>query len=90
MAECAASNVSIPRGFFERLVPLKRKIKRLKAEMRGKMQESLTKVRKSIREQKDSVSEAEAKQLKVLDVYALGVQTALSRDLERPHSIMLA
>jgi hypothetical protein len=52
--------------------------------MRGKMQESLTKVRKSIRDQKDSVSEAEAKQLNVLDVYALGVQSALSQKGRAP------
>ena len=48
------------------------------------MQESLTKVRKSILQQKDSVSKAEAKQLEVLDVYALGVQTALSQKGKAP------
>jgi hypothetical protein len=69
--------------------PIGKEDNQIKAEMRGKMQESLTKVRKHIREQKDSVSKAEAKQLEALDVYALGVQTALSRDRERLHSTML-
>ena len=64
--------------------PIIKEDNQIKAEMRGKMQENLTKVRKSILEQKDSVSEAEAKQLEVLDVYALGVQSALSQKGKAP------
>jgi hypothetical protein len=64
--------------------PIVKEDNQIKAEMRGKMQESVTKVRKQISEQKDSVSEAEAKQLEVLDVYALGVQTALSQKGKAP------
>jgi hypothetical protein len=64
--------------------PILKEDNQVKAEMRGAMQESLVSVRKTIREQKEKVSEAEAKQLEVLDTYALGVQTALSRKGKTP------
>jgi hypothetical protein len=64
--------------------PIGKEDNQIKAEMRGAMQEGLIKVRKSIREQKDRVSDAEAKQLEILDDYALGVQTALSRKGKTP------
>jgi hypothetical protein len=64
--------------------PIGKEDNQIKAEMRGKMQESLTKVRRTILEQKESVSEAEAKQLEVLDDYALGVQSALSQKGKAP------
>ncbi len=64
--------------------PIVKEDNQIKAEMRGKMQESVTKVRKHIREQKESVFEAEAKQLDVLDDYALGVQSALSQKGKAP------
>jgi len=64
--------------------PIGKEDNQIKAEMRGAIQEGLIKVRKSIREQKESVSDAEAKQLEVLDDYALGVQTALSRKGKTP------
>lgn len=64
--------------------PIVKEDNQIKAEMRGKMQESVTKVRKSIREQKESVSEAEAKQLEALDKYAQSVQTALSQKGKAP------
>lgn len=64
--------------------PIGKEDNQIKAEMRGVMQEGLIKVRKSIREQKDGVSDAEAQQLEALDVYALGVQTALSRKGKTP------
>jgi hypothetical protein len=64
--------------------PILKEDNRIKAEMRGAMQEGLISVRKTIRQQKASVSEAEAKQLDTLDTYALGVQTALSRKGKTP------
>jgi hypothetical protein len=64
--------------------PIGKEDNQIKAEMRGAIQEGLIKVRKSIREQKESVSDAEAKQLEVLDDYALGVQTALSQKGKPP------
>jgi hypothetical protein len=64
--------------------PILKEDNQIKAEMRGAMQESLISVRKTIREQKDTVSDAEAKQLEILDDYALGVQTALSRKGKTP------
>ena len=41
-------------------------------------------VRKQIKEQKSRVSDAEAKQLKALDSYALGIQTALNKKGKLP------
>ena len=64
--------------------PIGKEDNQIKAEMRGGMQESLIKVRKTIRQQKESVSEVEAKQLEVLDDYALGVQSALSQKGKTP------
>ena len=64
--------------------PMVKEDNQIKAEMRGKMQESIMKVRTSIRKQKKSVSEAEEQQLETLDVYALGVQTALSQKGKAP------
>ena len=64
--------------------PILKEDNQIKAEMRGAMQEGIISVRKTIREQKEKVSEAEAKQLEVLDTYALGVQTALSRKGKTP------
>jgi hypothetical protein len=64
--------------------PILKEDNQVKAEMRGAMQEGLISVRKTIREQKERVSEAEAKQLDVLDDYTLGVQTALSRKGKTP------
>jgi len=42
------------------------------------MQEKVRSVRKQIRHHREQVSEAKAKQLAVLDIYALGVQTAIN------------
>ena len=50
--------------------PILKADNQIKAEMRGAMQESIISVRKTIREQKDRVSEAEANQLEILDDYA--------------------
>jgi hypothetical protein len=64
--------------------PIGKEDNQIKAEMRRKMQESLISVRKTIREQKGHVSEAEAHQLEILDDYALGIQTALGRKGKTP------
>jgi hypothetical protein len=64
--------------------PILKEDNQIKAEMRGAMQESLISVRKTIREQKDAVPDAEAKQLEILDDYTLGAQTALSRKGKTP------
>jgi hypothetical protein len=48
------------------------------AQMRENMQPKIRSVRKQISQQRDHVSEGEAEQLKILDEYALGVQTALN------------
>jgi len=64
--------------------PILQEDNQIKAEMRGKMQESILSIRRQIGVQKDSVSEAEAEQLGILDDYALGMQTALSRKGKAP------
>ena len=64
--------------------PIGKEDNQIKAEMRGAMQEGLIKVRKSIREQKESISDAEAQQLEILDDYALGIQTALNQKGKTP------
>src|SRR2546422_8976856 len=48
------------------------------AQMREQMQSKIRRVRKQIHQQRDKGSEAEAKQLDILDEYALGVQAALT------------
>jgi hypothetical protein len=48
------------------------------AQMREKMQPKIRSVRKQISKQIDHVSAGEVEQLKILDEYALGVQTALN------------
>ena len=48
------------------------------AQMREQMQSKIRRVRKQIHQQIDKGSEAEAKQLEILDEYALGVQAALN------------
>lgn len=51
---------------------------RIRREMREDIQEKVRSVRRQINHQREQVSEAEAKQLEVLDTYALGVQTAIN------------
>ena len=46
--------------------------------MRETMQSKIRSVRKQITKQTEHVSQAEAEQLKILDEYALGIQTALT------------
>jgi hypothetical protein len=48
------------------------------AQMREQMQSKIRRVRKQLQQQIDKGSEAEAKQLDILDDYALGVQAALN------------
>ena len=48
------------------------------AQMPEQMQSKIRRVRKQIQQQTEKVSEAEAKQLEILDEYALGVQAALT------------
>ena len=57
---------------------------KLRAQMSKELNEKVRDVRKQINEQKGRVSDAEAKQLKALDSYALGVQTALNRKGKLP------
>ena len=56
----------------------------MKAQMRKKLQPKIRSVRKQIHKQVEQASEAEAKQLAILDDYALGVQTALNLDGKLP------
>jgi hypothetical protein len=51
---------------------------KVRSEMNKNLMPKVRSVRKQIREQIEQVSEAEAEQLKVLDEYSLGLQTALT------------
>ena len=48
------------------------------AQMRETMQSKIRSVRQQMNKQREHVSPAEAEQLKILDEYALGIQTALT------------
>ncbi|TMC17139.1 MAG: transposase [Chloroflexi bacterium] len=56
----------------------------MRAQMRKDLVPKVREVQKQIAAQVEQVSEAEAKQLKALDTYALGVQTALNRKGKLP------
>jgi hypothetical protein len=64
--------------------PIFKEDNQIKAEMRRSIQEGVVSVRKQIRQQKEDVSEGEAKQLEILDDYALGVQAVLNRKGKAP------
>ena len=51
---------------------------KVRSEMNKKLMPKVRSIRKQIREQIEQVSEAEAEKLKILDEYALGIQTALT------------
>jgi len=57
---------------------------KLRSQMREDLMPKVRDIRKQIGRQKEQVSEAEAKQLEVLDTYALGVQTAITRSGKLP------
>ena len=57
---------------------------KLRAQMSKELVQPVRDVRKQINQQIEQVSDAEAKQLRALDTYALGVQTALNRKGKLP------